>query len=85
MGVSGGPTRLLVQELEDHRSSVEGFSRHLVGRLPDLQIHSSARDRAFSQFLDFEAASEEDRHSLHAHLETIITVLLELESRFLGP
>jgi hypothetical protein len=85
MGVSGGPARLLVQELEDHRLSIEGFSRHLAGRLPELQIHSSARDRAFSQFLDFEAASEEDRHSLHTYLETISTVLLELESRFLGP
>jgi hypothetical protein len=68
MGVSGGPARLLVQELEDHRLSVEGFSRHLAGRLPE-----------------FEAASEEDRHSLHTYLETISTVLLELESRFLGP
>jgi hypothetical protein len=85
MGVSGGPARLLVQELEDHRLSVEGFSRHLAGRLPELQIHSSARDSAFAQFLDFEAASEEDRHSLQTHLETISTVLLELESRFLGP
>jgi hypothetical protein len=84
MGVSGGPARLLVQEIEDCRLSIEGFSRYLAGRLPVLQIHSSARDRAFSQFLDFKAASEEDRRTLHAHLDAISTVLLELESHFLG-
>jgi hypothetical protein len=48
MGVSGEPARLLVQELEDHKSSIEGFSRYLVGRLSNLQIYLSARDRAFT-------------------------------------
>jgi hypothetical protein len=84
MGVSGEPARLLVQELEDHRSSIEGFSRYLAGRLPNLQIHLSARDRAFSQFLNFETASEEDRHTLHVYLDTISAALFELESRFLS-
>jgi hypothetical protein len=60
MGISGGPARLLVQKLEDRRLSIEGFFRYLAGRLPNLQIYLSARDRAFSQFLDFEAALEED-------------------------
>jgi hypothetical protein len=84
MGVSSRPARLLVQELEDCRLSIEGFSRYLAGGLPNLQIYSSIRDRTFSQFLDFETASEEDRRTLHAHLDAISTVLLELESRFLG-
>jgi hypothetical protein len=84
MGVSGGPARLFVQELEDYRLSIEDFSRYLARCLPDLQIHLSAQDRAFSQFLDFEAASEEDRRTLHAHLDAISTVLLELESYFSG-
>jgi hypothetical protein len=82
MGVSGGPARLLVQELEDHRSSIEVFSRYLAGRLPNLQIYSIVRDRAYSQFLDFEAASEEDRRTLHGCLDTISAALFELESRF---
>jgi hypothetical protein len=34
--VSGEPARLLVQELEDHRLSIEGFSRYLAGCLPNL-------------------------------------------------
>jgi hypothetical protein len=84
MGVSGGPTRLLVQESEDRRSSIEGFSTYLAGRLPNLQIYLSARDRAFSQFLDFETASERDRHALHAYLDAISAALFELESRFSG-
>jgi hypothetical protein len=36
LGVSGGPARLLVQELEDRRLSIEGFSRYLSRRLPNL-------------------------------------------------
>jgi hypothetical protein len=76
----GGPSH--VSSSPDGQPLVTG--RYLAGRLPALQIHLSARDRAFSQFLDFEAASEEDRRTLHAHLEAISTVLLELESRFLG-
>jgi hypothetical protein len=60
MRVSSGPARLLVQELEDRRLSIEGFSRYLAGRLPKLQIYLSAQDRAYSQFLDFETISEED-------------------------
>jgi hypothetical protein len=82
MGVSGGPARLLVQGLEDHRSSIEGFSRYLAGRLPNLQIYSSIRDRVYSQFLDFETASEEDRRTLHGCLDTISAALFELESHF---
>jgi hypothetical protein len=84
MGVSDRPARLLVQELEDHRSSIEGFSRYLAGRLPNLQIYSSVRDRVFSQFLDFETASEEDRRTLHVCLDAISAALFELESRFSG-
>jgi hypothetical protein len=82
MGVSGGPARLLVQELKDRRSSIEGFSRYLAGHLPNLQIYLSARDRAFSRFLEFETASEEDRRTLRAYLDAISAVLFELESRF---
>jgi hypothetical protein len=82
MGVSGGPARLLVQELEDRRLSIEGFSRYLTGRLPNLQIYLSTRDRAFSRFLEFEAASEEDRRVLRAYLDAISAALFELESRF---
>jgi hypothetical protein len=84
MGVNGGPARLLVQELEDRRLSIEGFSRYLAGRLPNLQIYLSARDRAFSQFLDFETASEEDRCTLHVYLDAISAALFELEFRFSG-
>jgi hypothetical protein len=82
MGVSGGPAGLLVQELEDRRSSIEGFSRYLAGRLPNLQIYLSARDRAFSLFLEFEVASKEDRRALRAYLDAISAALFELESRF---
>jgi hypothetical protein len=84
MGVSGGPARLLVQELEDRKLSIEGFSRYLAGHLPNLQIYLSARDRAFSQFLYFETISERDRHALHAYLDAISAALFELESRFSG-
>jgi hypothetical protein len=84
MGVSGGPARLLVQELEDRRLSIEGFFRYLTGRLPNLQIYLSARDRAFSRFLEFETASEEDRHALRAYLNAISAALFEQESRFSG-
>jgi hypothetical protein len=83
MGVSGEPARLLVQELEDCRLSIEGFSRYLAGRLPNLQIYLSACDRAFSRFLEFEVASEEDRRALRAYLDAISAALFELESRFL--
>jgi hypothetical protein len=82
MGVSSGPALLLVQELEDRRSSIEGFSKYLAGRLPNLQIYLSARDRAFSRFMEFEAASEEDRRTLRAYLDAISAALFELESRF---
>jgi hypothetical protein len=84
MGVSGGPARLLVQELEDRMLSIEGFSRYLAGRLPNLQIYLSARDRAISQLLEFEATSEEDRRTLRAYLDAISAALFELESRFSG-
>jgi hypothetical protein len=84
MRVSGGSARLLVQELKDHRSSIEGFSRYLAGRLPNLQIYSSVRDRAFSQFLDFETTSEEERRTLYVCLDAISAALFELESRFSG-
>jgi hypothetical protein len=82
MGVSGGPARLLVQEVEDRRLSIEGLSRYLSGLLPNVQIYMSARDRAFDQFLDLETAAEEDRHTLHGHLDMISAVLFELESPF---
>jgi hypothetical protein len=82
MGVSGGPARLLVQELEDRRLSFESFSRYLAGRLPNLQISLSARDKAFSRFLEFETASEEDRRTLRAYLDAISAALFELESSF---
>jgi hypothetical protein len=84
MRVSGGPARLLVQELKDRRLSIEGFSKYLAGRLPNLQIYLSARDRAFSQFLVFETVSERDKHTLHAYLDVISATLFELESRFSG-
>jgi hypothetical protein len=74
--------RLVVQELEDCRLSIEGFSRYLVGYLLNLQIYLSARNRAFSQFLDFETVSEEDMCALHAYLDAISAALFELESRF---
>jgi hypothetical protein len=48
MRVSGEPARLLVQELEDRRLSIEGFSKYLAGRLPNLQFYLSVRDRAYS-------------------------------------
>jgi hypothetical protein len=84
MRVSGEPARLLVQEMEDRRSSIEGFSSYLTGRLSNLQIYLTARDRAFSQFLDFGAASEEDRRTLHTYLDAISAALFELESHFSG-
>jgi hypothetical protein len=84
MGVSGGPARLLVQELEDRRLSIQGFSRYLAGCLPNLKIYLSARDRVFSWFLEFEMASEEDRRTLRAYLDVISAALFELESRFSG-